>query len=160
VSSPTRLTARLLPVSPDGAVLLLQDQDPAHPGVLRWGSIGGAVDPGETMVEAVLRELREETGIVLGADDLTAPFHRSSYEFTWDGTSYVTDSTFFAAPLGRDVEVSFDGLESAEIGNVLAAAWWTPADLETDGTAIAPDLPDLMRAACSKVQHRTEQGAT
>ncbi|MFB9315704.1 hypothetical protein [Nocardioides plantarum] len=39
-----RPTARVLPVSPGGAVLLLQDQDPAHPGILRWGSVGGAVE--------------------------------------------------------------------------------------------------------------------
>ena len=58
-----RTTARVLPVNVEGEVLLLQDQDPAHPGVLRWISIGGAVDDGESLVEAALRELREETGI-------------------------------------------------------------------------------------------------
>ena len=52
-----RPTARVLPVSPDGAVLLLQDQDPAHPGVVRWGSVGGAVEAGESLVEAAVREL-------------------------------------------------------------------------------------------------------
>ena len=43
-----RVTARVLPVNPDGEVLLLQDVDPAVPGVLRWGTIGGALDPGES----------------------------------------------------------------------------------------------------------------
>jgi 8-oxo-dGTP pyrophosphatase MutT (NUDIX family) len=160
VSSSTRPTARVLPVSPDGAVLLLRDQDPAHPGVLRWGSIGGAVDPGETLVEAVLRELREETGIVLAADDLTPPFHRSTYEFSWDGTPYVADATFYAVPLDRDVEVTFDGLEAAEVGNVLEADWWTPADLEADGTAVAPEVPDIMRAAVRAVRPENDRGAT
>ena len=58
-----RTAARVLPVSPDGQVLLLQCQDPARPGDLHWISVGGAVDPGESRVEAALRELREETGI-------------------------------------------------------------------------------------------------
>jgi hypothetical protein len=40
-----RVSARVLPVSPDGEVLLLQDRDrdPAEPEVLRWGTNGGAV---------------------------------------------------------------------------------------------------------------------
>ena len=47
-SEPTlRVTARVLPVNHRGEVLLLQDQDPGRPGILRWGTIGGAVDPGE-----------------------------------------------------------------------------------------------------------------
>jgi len=58
-----RVAARVLPVSPDGEVLMLQDQDPAEPGVLRWGTIGGATDPGESLVDAAIRELFEETGI-------------------------------------------------------------------------------------------------
>ena len=57
-----RVSARVLPVSPDGEVLLLHDQDPTYPGVLRWGTIGGALDPGETHEQAAVRELYEETG--------------------------------------------------------------------------------------------------
>ena len=44
-----RVSARVLPVSPEGEVLLLQDLDPAVPGVLRGGTIGGAVDQGESL---------------------------------------------------------------------------------------------------------------
>jgi 8-oxo-dGTP pyrophosphatase MutT (NUDIX family) len=160
VTTSLRLTARLLPVSPDGAVLLLQDQDPARPGILRWGSIGGAVDDGESLVDAALRELREETGLVVGPEALTAPVHRSTYEFSWDGRSFVADSTFFATVMARDVEVSFGGLEPAEVGNVVAAGWWTPEALEADGTAVAQDLPDIMRAAVAAVREDSTGGAT
>ena len=146
-----RITARVLPVSPDGAVLLLQDQDPARPGILRWGSIGGATDPGETLVEAAIRETFEETGLVVEAADLTEPFLRSSHDFTWDGGDYRSDSTFFALPLDRDVEVSFDHLEPAEVGHVFKAAWWTPADLAADGTAVSDQMPAIMEAAVRTV---------
>lgn len=151
MSSTLRLTARVLPVSPDGRVLLLQDQDPAHPGVLRWGSVGGAADPGESLVEAALRELREETGIEAGADALTEPFHRSTYEFSWAGRAFVSDATFFALSLAPDLPITFEHLEASEVGNVLAAAWWTAEALEADGTAVAPELPGIMRAAVRTV---------
>jgi 8-oxo-dGTP pyrophosphatase MutT (NUDIX family) len=124
-----RVTARVLPVSPTGAVLLLQEQDPTRPGELYWSSIGGAVDPGESLTEAAVRELREETGIVVGHDRLTAPVHRGVQAYSWDGVDSVADSTYFVVRLEEHVEVSFDGLEPEEVGNVLAAGWWTPAAL-------------------------------
>jgi 8-oxo-dGTP pyrophosphatase MutT (NUDIX family) len=151
VSPTLRLTARVLPVCPEGEVLLLQDQDPARPGVLRWGSVGGAADPGESLVEAALRELHEETGIEAAPEALTDPFHRSTYEFSWGGRAFVSDATFFALPLARDVAITFEHLESSEVGHVLAAAWWTAEALEADGTAVAPELPDIMRAAVRTV---------
>ena len=154
MSPDLRLTARVLPVNPAGEVLLLQDQDPAHPGILRWGSVGGAAEPGESLVDAALRELREEMGIEVAADALTEAFHRRTYEFSWDGRSYVTDASFFALPMRADVVVSFEYLEPAEIGNVVAARWWTADDLEADGTAVAAELPDLMRAAVAVVLER------
>jgi len=147
-----RTTARVLPVSPDGAVLLLQEQDPAHPGIAWWGTIGGAVGPGESLVEAAVRELREETGLVVAAELLTGPIGTGVHEFSFAGVDYVSHTNFFAVPLDRDVEVSFAGLEPEEVGNVLAAAWWNPSALEADGTAAQPDIPDVMRRAVAVVR--------
>ncbi len=151
MSATLRPTARVLPVNPAGEVLLLQDQDPAHPGVLRWGSVGGAADPGESLEDAALRELWEETGIEVGPDALTGAFHQGTYAFSWAGRSYVSDASFFALPTEPDVEVTFEHLEPAEVGNVVAARWWTADDLEADGTAVAHDLPDIMRSAVRAV---------
>ncbi len=142
-----RVAARVVPVNPDGEVLVLLDQDPARPGALRWGTIGGAVDPGETLPEAAIRELFEETGIVADPGDLSPAFHRDERAFSYSGIDYLGDSTFFALPLSSDVEVTFDHLEPAEVGNVLEARWLTPVALAADGRLVAPDLPDIMSAA-------------
>jgi 8-oxo-dGTP pyrophosphatase MutT (NUDIX family) len=152
VSEPIRrTTARVLPVNLEGEVLLLQDQDPAVPGVLRWGSIGGAVDEDESLVDAALRELREETGIEVEPTELTEPFLQSSYDFSWAGMSYRSDSTFFGLLLDRDVPISFEHLEEAEIGNVLAARWCFPDDLASEGGAVSEDMPPIMRSAVRAV---------
>lgn len=111
-----------------------------------WSSIGGAVDPGESLTEAEVRELREETGIVVGRDRLTAPVHRGVQVYSWDGVDYVADSTYLVVRLEEHVEVSFDGLEPEEVGNVLAAGWWTPAAFA--GVEFRPpDLPEIMNTA-------------
>ena len=147
-----RTAARVLPVSPLGEVLLLQGRDPAYPDDWHWVSIGGAVEEGESLEEGALRELREETGIVVSPVALSPPIHVGTHDFSWDGVDYRSHSTFFAVALDRDVEVRLDGLEEAEVGNVTGAAWWFPDDLAADGTAAAPDMPEIMRRAIETVK--------
>lgn len=155
-----RVAARLLPVSARGEVLLLQGQDPAHPGVLHWVSIGGAVEPGETVPEAAVREMWEETGHQVDPRRLVGPVRRATHPFSWDGRDYVSDNHFWAVPFELDLEradaVSFAGLEAAEVGNVLSAAWWTPAALRADGSGVTEDLPDIMEAAIAAVRTARE----
>jgi 8-oxo-dGTP pyrophosphatase MutT (NUDIX family) len=147
-----RVSARVLPVCPEGEVLLLQDLDPARPDVLRWGTIGGALDPGETHQEAAVREMYEETGLVVDVGALTAAFHRSTHDFSWGGVHYRGDNTWFATALSRDVEVSFAHLVPEEVDTVVASGWWSPEALADDGGAVTDDLPQLMAAAVDAVR--------
>jgi len=148
-----RVSARVVPVNDRGQVLLLNGRDPARPDHWYWFTIGGALDPGETPQQAAVRELREETGIAASTDDLTEPFHHGEHRFTYDHVDYVGESTFFALPLATEVadEVNFDGLESAEVGNIVGVRWWAPADL-ADVPLSNLDLPRLMALAVEAVQ--------
>ena len=146
-----RATARVLPVSPDGAVLLLEEQDPARLGERYWASIGGAPEPHESLRAAAVRELREEAGIRAAADRLIGPVHHHRQAYSWDGVDYVGDHTYFALPLERGVEISFDGLEPEEVGTVLGAGWWLPTALA--GVVARPvGLPDIMTSAIAAVR--------
>ena len=149
-----RVTARVLPVCPDGEVLLLQERDPAVPDVSWWGTVGGAVDAGETLEEAAVREMREETGLVVEPGLLTGPFRRGTHEFSWDGTRYLIRTSFFALALGCDAAVSFDNLVPEEVGNVLGWRWWSPADVAADGRMVSEELPEIMTAAIEAVLGR------
>ncbi|WP_409183176.1 NUDIX hydrolase [Amycolatopsis sp. VS8301801F10] len=71
-----------------GRLLLIRR---AHdPGKGQWSLPGGRVEPGETDHEAVIRELREETGLDVRPHTLTGSVVRGSYdihdyECTWTG---------------------------------------------------------------------------
>ncbi|NNC91964.1 MAG: NUDIX hydrolase [Acidimicrobiia bacterium] len=52
----------------DGSLLLVERANP--PGAGKWAVPGGAVEPGETLADAVVREVREETGLAVTVGDL------------------------------------------------------------------------------------------
>lgn len=63
------LVAEVYSVTHDGRVLVTQ-RHPDKPWGLHWEITGGSVVKGETPIQGALRELREETGITVAAEDL------------------------------------------------------------------------------------------
>ncbi len=56
---------------PEGRVLLIRQ----NYGQRRWGFPGGRINPGETPVHAVIREVRVETGLETQVTDLVGLYH-------------------------------------------------------------------------------------
>jgi 8-oxo-dGTP pyrophosphatase MutT (NUDIX family) len=146
-----RTTARVIPVNRRDEALLMLSCDPANPSATYWCSFGGAVDEGESLSETGARELREESGLVIGADDLGEPFDRSEVTFPYDGAVFTNDSTWFAVRLEADV-TSVHTTDDSE--QILGNRWWTIADLETDPGVNNPRLPAMARAAIAHVGDR------
>jgi 8-oxo-dGTP pyrophosphatase MutT (NUDIX family) len=147
-----RNTARVLPVDPDGRVLLLHGWDPLNPADPFWFTIGGAAEAGEPLAEAAARELREEAGITVDPVALGEPVERAPIEFTWAGVRFVQDQTFFALAVDG-AEVSFVGQEPLERATIDKHGWLYPEELE-DGTQrpADPEIPRLMRVAAAAVR--------
>jgi 8-oxo-dGTP diphosphatase len=84
----------------EGRVLLVERGTP--PGVGLWTVPGGKLDPGETLVQGVAREVREETGIVVEVGTLACVVEHIS-----DGYHYVI-LDYVARPIGGTIGPASD----------------------------------------------------
>jgi 8-oxo-dGTP pyrophosphatase MutT (NUDIX family) len=147
-----RNTARVLPVDPEGRVLLLRGWDPLRPRDRYWFTIGGAAHRGEPLRSAAVREMREEVGLVVEESRLGEPLEISTIEWSQLRIRIVQDQSYFAVAVPAGVAVSLAGMAWMERLTVRQHAWLSPGDLEADPVRSAdPRLADVMRLAVTAV---------
>ena len=87
---------------PDGVrVLLFADTDPGIPGSRWWVTPGGGIDPGESEVEAGVREVFEETGLRVAASDLLGPVVTRTVVHGYSDQVLSQHETFFVVRTPR-----------------------------------------------------------
>ncbi|WP_439691590.1 NUDIX hydrolase [Curtobacterium sp. SP.BCo] len=139
-----RLTSRILLLDPDGRVFLMDTKAPSSDGFHRWITPGGGVDPGEDHRTAAVRELREETGIVI--DDPGQPVWSWDFAVDWDEADHDRGHSEFYVVRTPGFELSADGWTDDEQVDILGARWWTADELDATDEAFEPaELPDLVR---------------
>ncbi|WNV88811.1 NUDIX domain-containing protein [Umezawaea sp. Da 62-37] len=146
-----RTAARVLLTDDTGRVLLFEGHDPARPQESFWFTVGGGVDPGEELRAAAVREVSEETGLELGADDLIGPIWKRHTVFSLDGLSYASEEWFFLTRTSTGFTVDTSGFDEAETRTIRRHRWWTADELRATEDAVYPVqladlLPELLRA--------------
>jgi 8-oxo-dGTP pyrophosphatase MutT (NUDIX family) len=133
----------VLLLDPDGRVLLFSGVDPSEPSRPPiWFPVGGGVDQGETLEEAAVREVKEETGLLIS--DLGPMVMTRHVDFTFDGDSYDQYESYFAV---RTDAFAPDPMGWSEVEQrvMVGSRWWSLDDLRaTDATIYPERLAELL----------------
>ena len=120
-----RTSARVVLLDDDGAVLLFRGSDPASDDGSAprwWFTIGGAAQPGETLTEAAVRELAEETGLRVAPGDMIGPVWRRDAVIDFNGSVIRSEEMFFVHRTAR-FEPSASGRTALERRYIHGHRW-------------------------------------
>lgn len=133
----TRRTVRLLVVDDQDRLLLFRDTDPGIPGSRWWITPGGGVDPGESDLQAGVRELEEETGLVVTTDQLLGPVMVRRVVHGYTDVVIDQEDAFHACWVPA-FEVSDAGHTEEERITMTAHRWWRREELADTDEEIWP----------------------
>lgn len=143
-----REAARVILLDESDRVLLIRGHDVDQPERSWWFTVGGGIDDGEDALSAALREVREETGIVLAADQLVGPVFTRSAIFDFFFEHCRQDEVLF---LARVPAAAFDAVDQAgwtelERDVIDELRWWSLDDLDRVEIEVFPEsLVSLVR---------------
>lgn len=144
-----RSAVRLVVLDAQDKLLLFHTRDPDHPDLGTWWELpGGGIDQGETYLDAAIRELREETGIVADRSRVGPPTWRRRASFRHRQRRHVQDEVIVTLRLlvpGPDVDES--RRLDYEREDYFDFRWWPIPDILGSGERFYPgQLPALLDA--------------
>ncbi|WBB69498.1 NUDIX domain-containing protein [Micromonospora sp. WMMD812] len=142
-----RSAVRLVVLDADERVLLFHTRDPDHPRLGVWWELpGGGIDPGETYLDAAVRELREETGIVAAPAEVGPPSWRRRASFIHRQLRHVQEEVIVPLRLpGSGPAVDEAHRLDYEREDYFGFRWWPVAEVVASTARFYPGrLPTLL----------------
>lgn len=146
-----RTAVRMVVLDAADQLLVFHTHDLDYPDLGEWWELpGGGLDPGETYLEAAVRELREETGIVIAPDGVGPPLWRRISSFIFRGERRLQSEVVVKVRLtvvapGIDESGREEGENDAYIGHrwMPLTEVWSTADRFYPGR-VPELLPDFL----------------
>ena len=150
-----RPAARVVLLDRGGRVLLMRAQSTDDPGEHFWFTAGGGIEAGESPRAAAVREVTEETGLVLSEQELHGPLWLRQAVMRFDGEQIEAQETYFAARVD-EFRPHGAGLTEIERRTMAGARWCSGSDiagLEAGGERVyPPGLAQLLAEAHRAVE--------
>lgn len=133
-----RVSARVVLLDEADRVLLFEGFDPAKPDEVFWFTVGGGVESGEELRDAAVREVLEETGVVLTPEELVGPVWKRHAVFSFDGLSYAAVEWFFLARVAGGFDVDTSRFNDVEQRTIRRHRWWSARELADADAVVYP----------------------
>lgn len=135
-----RETARAFVVNPRGELLLmLTHWDPGTGLPPRWLTPGGGIDAGESIAEAAVREIFEETGHRVTEEQLGDLEVSLPVRIDWADGRYETGfAHFYRLLVSDDFKVDNSHWTKDEHRDVIEWRWWNVTELIEKGERLGP----------------------
>ena len=131
-----------------GRILLFHVLTPDQTPDGWWELPGGGIDPGESYLEAAVREIREETGLVLEPAQVSPPTWRRDTTWLSRGVRRLQHEVVVRARVAADRPAIIDGGRTPqEVEDYVTFRWWQPPEITGSGHRFYPGrLPELLPA--------------
>ena len=141
----SRRAARVILLDDAGRALLVRGHDADQPERSWWFTVGGGIDGDETAAEAAVREVREETGIVLEPAQLVGPVLTRVGIFDFFKETCRQDEVFYAAVVPHVDGPDRTGWTDDERELLDELAWLSADELRAQPLEYFPTaLPDVL----------------
>ena len=134
-----RRSARVILVDRPDRVLLFSALAPLPDGAPRviWVVPGGGVEGDEGFGAAAARELYEETGLCVAAEQLRGPVALTRGAWTFQGVDYWSEDAYFFLRVSESA-VSAADLSPLEREQVTGHRWWSVDELVSTDAIVFP----------------------
>jgi 8-oxo-dGTP pyrophosphatase MutT (NUDIX family) len=141
-----RDAVRVVLTDGSGRVLLFHVLTPDQAPDGWWELPGGGLGPGESYLEAAIREIREETGLLLDPAQVSPPSWRRDSTWMSRGKRRLQHEVVVRARIAADQPAIIDGGRTPqEVEDFVTFRWWQVPEITGSAQRFYPGrLPELL----------------